>query len=79
MNFSVYWNDDYTSIVFFIWFFKIWSQLLKKIWKFLEEMRNLFLWLAFKPYFVELIFVIDSSKTVFWGSNFGDFGPKSQI
>ena len=36
-----------------------------KIMKFLEEMRNLFLRLAFKPYFAELIFAIDLSKTVF--------------
>ena len=28
---------------------------------------------------VELIFAIDLSKTVFWGSNFCDFGPKISI
>ena len=50
----------------------------QKISKFLEEMQNLFLWLAFKPYFAELISAMDSSKTVFWGSNFCDFRPKSQ-
>ena len=37
-------------------------------------MRNLFLRLASKPYFAELILTIDLSKTVFWGSNFCDFG-----
>ena len=31
---------------------------------FLEEMWNLFLRLAFKPYFAELIFAIDLSKTI---------------
>ena len=45
----------------------------KKIF-FLEEMRNLFLWLAFETYFAELIFAIDLYKTVFWGSNFCNFG-----
>ena len=33
-----------------------------KIWKILEEMRNLFLWLAFKPYFAELIFAISGKN-----------------
>ena len=41
-------------------------------------MRNLFFQLAFKPYFAELIFAIVLSKTVYWGSNFCDFEPKSQ-
>ena len=41
-------------------------------------MRNLFLRLASKSYFAELILTIDLSKTVFWGSNFCDFRPKSQ-
>ena len=42
-----------------------------------KKMRNLFLQLAFKPYFVELIFAIDSSK-LFSGSNVYDLEPKSQ-
>ena len=33
-------------------------------------MRNLFLQLALKPYFAELILAIDLSKTVFWRSVF---------
>ena len=41
-------------------------------------MRNLFLRLALKPYFVELIRAFDLSKIVFWGSNYCDFGLKSQ-
>ena len=50
----------------------------QKLWNFLEEMRNLLLRLAFKPYFAEFISAIDFSKTMFWGSNFRDFGLKSQ-
>ena len=63
MNFSVYWKDDYASIVFCIYLFNIWSQFLKKILKFLEDFFEEFL--AFKPYFAELIFAIDSSKLYF--------------
>ena len=50
----------------------------RKIQKFLEEMRNLFLRLVFKSYFGELIFPTDLSKIVYGGSDFCDFGPKSQ-
>ena len=83
---SFMWSNDFFSrlkwwlylyCIFLFNFFNIWSQLLKKIF-FLEEMWNLFLQLAFKQYFAELIFPIDLSKTVFWGSNFCDFGTKSQ-
>ena len=34
--------------------------------------------IGFQTVFCELIFAIDLSKTVFWGWNFCDFGPKSQ-
>ena len=37
----------------------------KKYKHFQVKMRNLFLRLAFKPYFAELIFAIDSSKLYF--------------
>ena len=46
-------------------FLNIWSQLLQKCKKFLEEMQNLFLRLAFKLYFAELVFEIYSSKLYF--------------
>ena len=45
--------------------------------KFFRRNGNLFLRLSFKPYFVELIFAVDLSRTLFWGLNFYDFVPKS--
>ena len=58
MNFSVYWNDDYTSIVFFIQFFNTWSQLLKNVNFF---RRN-----------AEFIFAI-GFQTIFRGTDFCDW------
>ena len=57
MNFSVYWNDDYTSTVFFIKFFNIWSQLLKKKKKKILKEN------------VKFVFAI-GFQTVFWGTIF---------
>ena len=34
--------------------------------------------IGFQTVFCRTYFCIDLSKTVFWGSNFCDFGPKSQ-
>ena len=45
----------------------------KNIKIFRKKMRNLFLPLVFKPYFVEFIFVIDSSKLYFAGQIFAIF------
>ena len=67
MSFSVYGNDDYTSIVFFILHEVNYS---KKYKLFLKKMPNWFLRLAFKLYFVEFIFAIDLSKLCFSDQTF---------
>ena len=62
-NFLVYWNDDYTSTVFFYLVFLTYevSYSTKKF--FLEEMRNLFLRLTYpKLYFEDQIFAISDQN-----------------
>ena len=44
MSFPLYWNYDYTFIVFFLYFFNMWSQLLEKNINIFRKKCGIYLW-----------------------------------
>ena len=62
----------------FLFNFLIYEVNYSKDIKFLKRNAVFIFATGFQTVFCELIFAIDLSKTVFWGSNFCNFGPKSQ-